>query len=125
MGSPTQFLTLNTSEWDHTLAPSLRDEGVCSLSDVLEANGSVPRRFYLSAKACQGILRRAAKRGRNFHDIAPNLTNSGRASGAAGQPWARPGYRRRLHRRLPTASTGAWDTIDVDFETGRRSSPTR
>jgi hypothetical protein len=65
MGSPTGFWTLNTSEWNHTLAPCLKDEGVCSLSDVLEA-GSVQQRYYLSAKACQGILRRAAKRGKEL-----------------------------------------------------------
>ncbi len=56
MGSPTGFLTLNTSEF-HSAAD------VCSLSDVLEA-GNVPRRFYLSARACRGILRRAEKRGK-------------------------------------------------------------
>ena len=63
MGSPTGFLTLNSSEWNHMLAPSLKDEGVCSLSDILET-GDVPQRFYLSAKACRGILRRAEKRGK-------------------------------------------------------------
>jgi hypothetical protein len=46
MGSPTEFLTLNTSEW-----PS--DAAVCSLSDILET-GDVPQRYFLSAKACQG-----------------------------------------------------------------------
>jgi hypothetical protein len=51
-------LTLNTSEW-----PS--DAAVCSLSDTLEI-GDVPQRFFLSATACQGILRRAAKRGRGL-----------------------------------------------------------
>jgi DNA (cytosine-5)-methyltransferase 1 len=34
-----------------------------SLSDVLET-GEVPQRYFLSAKACQGILRRAEKRGK-------------------------------------------------------------
>jgi hypothetical protein len=58
MGSPTGFLTLNTSEW-----PS--DAAVCSLSDTLET-GDVPQRFFLSAKACQGILRRAEKRGKKL-----------------------------------------------------------
>ena len=58
-----ECVTLNSSEWNHTLAPSLRDEGVSSLSDILET-GDVPQRFYLSAKACRGILRRAAKRGK-------------------------------------------------------------
>ena len=58
MGSPTAFLTLSTSEW-----PSA---GVaCSLSDVLET-GVVPQRFYLSARACRGILRRAEKRGKSL-----------------------------------------------------------
>lgn len=58
MGSPTEFWTLNTSEW-----PS--DAVVCSLSDVLET-GEVPRRFFLSAKACRGILHRAEKRGKRL-----------------------------------------------------------
>ena len=56
MGSPTEFLTLSTSEW-----PS--DAAVCSLSDILET-GAVPQRYFLSATACQGILRRAEKRGK-------------------------------------------------------------
>jgi len=58
MGFHGEALTLNTSEW-----PS--DAAVCSLSDTLEA-GSVPQRFFLSAKACQGILRRAEKRGKKL-----------------------------------------------------------
>ena len=61
MGGPTESLTLNMSEWNHTLAPCPSDDSVCSLSDVLEA-GSVPPRYFLSAKACAGILRRAEKR---------------------------------------------------------------
>jgi hypothetical protein len=35
------------------------------LSDVLET-GDVPQRFFLSAKACSGILRRAGKRGKEL-----------------------------------------------------------
>jgi hypothetical protein len=56
MGSPTECLTLSSSEW-----PS--DAAVCSLSDILET-GDVPQRFFLSATACKGILRRAEKRGK-------------------------------------------------------------
>jgi hypothetical protein len=48
---------------------SLKDEGVCSLSDILET-GAVPQRYYLSPKACSGILRRAAKRGK---ELPPQL----------------------------------------------------
>ena len=62
MGSPTGFLTLNTSEWPSAAV-------VCSLSDTLET-GNVPQRFYLSATACKGILRRAEKRGK---ELPPTL----------------------------------------------------
>jgi hypothetical protein len=58
MGSLTGFLTLNTSEF-----PS--DGAASSLSDILET-GDVPQRFYLSQKACAGILRRAKKRGKDL-----------------------------------------------------------
>jgi site-specific DNA-cytosine methylase len=37
---------------------------VCSLSDILERH--VPQRFYLSPRACRGVLRRAEKRGRTL-----------------------------------------------------------
>lgn len=63
MGSPTAFLTLSTCEWTGLDALCLSDDGVCSLSDILEV-GAVPQRFYLSPKACAGILRRAEKRGK-------------------------------------------------------------
>ena len=56
MGSPTEFLTLSTSEF-----PS--DAVVCLLSDVLET-GELQPRYFLSAKACAGILRRAEARGK-------------------------------------------------------------
>lgn len=35
----------------------------CSLSDILQATSDVPQRFYLSPKACAGILRRCVRRG--------------------------------------------------------------
>lgn len=58
MGSPTEFWTLNTSDWPN-------DASVCSLSDILET-GDVPQRYFLTAKACAGILRRAEKRGKEL-----------------------------------------------------------
>jgi hypothetical protein len=58
MGSPTECWTLSGSEW-----PS--DVAVCSLSDTLET-GDLPQRYYLSAKASAGILRRAEKRGKKL-----------------------------------------------------------
>lgn len=55
MGFAGVSLTANFSE-----SPNVAD--VCSLSDVLES--PVPQRFFLSARAAKGILRRAQKRGR-------------------------------------------------------------
>lgn len=56
MGGPIEFSTLSISEWPN-------DANVCSLSDILEETGDVPPRFFLSPRACAGILRRAEKRG--------------------------------------------------------------
>jgi hypothetical protein len=58
MGSPTEFLTLNTSEFHSGAVAS-------SLSDILVI-GDVPQRYFLSATACKGILRRAVKRGKSL-----------------------------------------------------------
>ncbi len=58
MGSPTEFLTLSSLEF-HSAAVA------CSLSDILET-GDLPQRYFLSAKACAGILRRAEKRGKEL-----------------------------------------------------------
>ena len=62
---PGECLTLSMSEWTVSHMPSRNDAGVCSLSDILET-GDVPQRFFLSAKACKGILRRAGKRGKEL-----------------------------------------------------------
>ena len=62
---PGECLTLSMSEWTGIDGLSLNDAGVCSLSDILET-GDVPQRYYLSAKACRGILRRAEKRGKTL-----------------------------------------------------------
>jgi hypothetical protein len=43
------------------ISDSPNDAAVCSLSSVLEAR-PIPQRYYLSPRACAGILRRAAKR---------------------------------------------------------------
>lgn len=59
-----EFLTLNTSEWTDTLVPFLSVDGVCSLSDILEQSGNIPPRYFLSPRACAGILRRSESRGK-------------------------------------------------------------
>ena len=63
--SSGQFWTRNSCEWNPVLAPCLKDEGVSSLSEILET-GEIDRRYFLTAKACKGILRRAEKRGKEL-----------------------------------------------------------
>jgi hypothetical protein len=65
MGGLTESWTLNGAEHTGIHAPSRSAEGVSSLSDVLETQ-QVPQRFYLSQKACSGILRRAERRGKEL-----------------------------------------------------------
>lgn len=58
MGSPTECWTLKTLESPNVVVASL-------LLDILET-GDVPLRFYLSQKACEGVLRRAERRGKSL-----------------------------------------------------------
>jgi hypothetical protein len=58
MGGPTESLTLSTLEFHSGAVAS-------SLSDILET-GDVPQRYFLSATACRGILRRAEKWGKEL-----------------------------------------------------------
>ena len=76
---PLQFLDLRNGQgqdrfWE-TIFPlhgelsseSPRDADACFLSQILQVN--VPEKYYLSPKACQGILRRASERGKQLPDI--------------------------------------------------------
>ena len=56
IASPTECWTRSTSEYHNAAVES-------SLSDILET-GDVPQRYFLSARACEGILRRAEKGGK-------------------------------------------------------------
>ena len=56
----TEFLTLNTGE-----CPSVAVES--TLSSILE--GNAPVKYYLSAKACEGILRRSKRRGKELPEM--------------------------------------------------------
>lgn len=59
MGTPSGCLTLSTSE-------SPNDAVVSSLSGILEPPGPLLQKYCLSPTACQGILRRAERRGRTL-----------------------------------------------------------
>ena len=60
--------TLSTSEWTDTLVPFRKEDDVSSLSDILVPISAVPQEYYLSRKACSGLLRRAEARGRALPD---------------------------------------------------------
>ena len=91
MGSPTRFLTLNTSEWP-------KDAAVCSLSDTLEI-GAVPQRFFLSAKACQESSAEQRRGGK----VAPAVTT--------GPPFSRTGNERvECEAIVPMQTVAALDT---------------
>lgn len=79
MASPGGCWTLNMCEWTVTLTPYPNDGSVCSLSDVLEETQLVPQRFYLSRKACEGILRRAERRGKELPPMLLAALRSGMA----------------------------------------------
>ena len=63
---PTGLWTLNGCEWTGCPAQFRNDAGVCGLSDILETVGEHLRKYCLSLKACAGILRRAASRGKEL-----------------------------------------------------------
>ena len=65
MGGLIGYSTRSLCEHADSLGPFRNDDAVCSLSDILET-GDVPQRFYLTPKACSGILRRAGKRGKQL-----------------------------------------------------------
>lgn len=53
---------MRVEEWSNAVRPNVVKESI--LSQILEAN--VPEKYYLSAKAAQGILNRAKKRGKEL-----------------------------------------------------------
>ena len=52
--------------WTHSIMECHNDADVCLLLDILETTGDHLMRYYLSEKACKGILRRAQKRGKEL-----------------------------------------------------------
>ena len=64
--SGARILTCRMEEWCGWSVPSRRDVGVCGLSDVLERTSGEHLKYFLSRKACAGIVRRAASRGKEL-----------------------------------------------------------
>lgn len=80
MGMRGVCWTLNMSEHPTIRGLSLNDEGVSSLSEILETQ-AVPQRFYLTPKACLGILRRAEQKGK---ELPPMLKQALEATASGG-----------------------------------------
>ena len=64
MASPGGYLTLSISEWPSAAV-------VCSLSEVLETD--VAQKYFLSATACRGILRRAERRNKKLPPLLEQI----------------------------------------------------
>lgn len=70
-----QCLTLNIREFPDFPAQSRNADGAFSSSDTVAGltevlwTGKIPLRYYLTEKACRGILRRAENRGKTLPDI--------------------------------------------------------
>lgn len=60
-----EYWTANMPEWTGFQGPSPSGGDVCSLSDIL-VTGDVPQEYFLSQRACLGILRRADARERKL-----------------------------------------------------------
>src|SRR5690554_1755637 len=61
--------------WMPNISAWPNDAAVCSLWQVLE-EGSIPHRYFLSPKACAGILRRAERRGKQLPEMLMNALTS-------------------------------------------------
>ena len=61
-----EYWTANTPEWTAGPWPSRSDVGVCGLSDVLTDSRKIPPKYFLSQRACLGVLRRAERRGKEL-----------------------------------------------------------
>jgi hypothetical protein len=73
--------TPSTSAW-----PSDGSGSFCSLGEVLEPPQNVPTRYYLSSKACAGILRRARLRGKVLPTHLETALRAVAALGPEGSP---------------------------------------
>jgi hypothetical protein len=61
-------ISKSTLSWTLSTSESPNDGGACSssLALILQHPNDVQARYYLSPKACEGILRRANRRGKNL-----------------------------------------------------------
>jgi hypothetical protein len=85
ISTPTGCWTLNGAEHTGIPMPSRSAGDVSSLSDVLETQ-PLPQKYCLSAKACNGILKRAERRGKKL----PQMLKAALEQAAGGTEEAQP-----------------------------------
>ena len=109
----TVILSPGASSTPRRVGASHKDGNVYLLSSILMED--VPDRYSLSPKACQGILRRAAKRGKELPEVlkaaleqqardAPEGPAQGRATGAGATDMERKARPRSAARNRPAPS---------------------
>jgi len=64
LGGESSMLNISEAPREYFSCPN--EEKGCGLSQILQKPEDVPKKYYLSAKACQGILRRAKERGKEL-----------------------------------------------------------
>lgn len=80
MAAHGEFWTRSIPEWTNGPWQSRNDAGVCGLSAWLMPTSQVPPKYFLSRKACLGILARSERRGR---PLPPALEEALRRQAAA------------------------------------------
>lgn len=116
-GLPGAFSTLNGSVWPNAA-------NVCSLSQVLET-GRIPRKYFLSAKACRGILRRAEKRGKTLPSLLERalraVADSGQSSTSGGGYELSPALTASGRGVEPPGDSRGQDCVIPILEAGART----
>ena len=96
-----EYWTANSGEWHN-------DAAVSSLSDALETQ-SVPQRYYLTPKACIGILNRAESSGKRLpKELETALREQIRkeTTPTQSQPTSSPSSQTAAHRSMETGQDG-------------------
>ena len=107
--SGARILTYRMEEWCGWSVPSRRDDGVCGLSDVLEKTSGEHLKYFLSRKACAGIVRRAASRGKELPKLLADALAYQIAwwdAQAASTPTSRGGVKSLNHGHAGTLVNG-------------------
>lgn len=77
------LISLGSSRTPPNITESHSEEGACTLSSILQDPETVPPKYFLSPKACAGILRRAALRGKALPPLLKEALEAGASQAQA------------------------------------------